>query len=41
MTCQFHGFPHVHVWLHIADDPATPVLARTGRFLFPGHDELT
>lgn len=26
----FRGFPHVHLWLHVADDPATPVTSHFG-----------
>jgi hypothetical protein len=26
----FRGFPHVHSWIHIADDPATPVTSHFG-----------
>jgi uncharacterized protein DUF3500 len=37
---HFRGFPHVHVWVHVADDPATPVNAQAGVFLYPDHDRL-
>lgn len=26
----FRGFPHVHSWIHVADDPATPVTSHFG-----------
>jgi hypothetical protein len=26
----FRGFPHVHIWIHVADDPATPVTSHFG-----------
>lgn len=26
----FRGYPHVHVWIHAADDPATPVTSHFG-----------
>ena len=26
----FRGFPHVHVWIHVANDPATPVTSHFG-----------
>jgi hypothetical protein len=26
----FRGFPHVHIWVHVADDPATPVTSHFG-----------
>lgn len=26
----FRGFPHVHTWIHVADDPATPVTSHFG-----------
>jgi hypothetical protein len=26
----FRGFPHVHNWIHVADDPATPVTSHFG-----------
>src|SRR5262249_10853798 len=29
----FRGTPHVHVWVHVASDPAVPPNARNGAFL--------
>jgi hypothetical protein len=26
----YRGFPHVHVWIHVADDPTTPVTSHFG-----------
>ena len=26
----YRGFPHVHVWIHRADDPQTPVTSHFG-----------
>ena len=26
----FRGFPHVHSWIHVADDPDTPVTSHFG-----------
>lgn len=26
----FRGFPHVHLWIHVADDPSTPVTSHFG-----------
>jgi hypothetical protein len=26
----FRGFPHVHVWIHVAEDPKTPVTSHFG-----------
>ena len=40
LVWHFRGFPHVHVWVHVADHPAVPVNARRGAFLFPDHDPL-
>lgn len=40
LVWHFRGFPHVHVWVHVADDPAVPVNAGRGAFLFPNHDPL-
>jgi hypothetical protein len=36
----FRGTPHVHVWVHVANDPAVPLCARNGCFLHPEHDRL-
>lgn len=30
---HFRGFPHVHVWVHVADDEAAPVHAQQGALL--------
>jgi hypothetical protein len=40
LVWHFRGFPHVHVWVHIAADPAVAVNARRGTFIFPEHDPL-
>ena len=40
MVVHYQGFPHVHVWLHIAEHPDVEVNAHNGVFLFPGHDPL-
>lgn len=37
---HWRGVPHVHVWVNIGDDPAEPVNARSGTFIFPEHDPL-
>ena len=37
----FRGSPHVHVWAHVATDPAVPLNALPGAFLHPEHDPLT
>lgn len=37
---HFRGFPHVHVWIHVASDADVPVNAHRGTFIFPGHDPL-
>ena len=37
---HYRGFPHVHVWAHVADDRMVQVNARTGVFIFPNHDRL-
>jgi hypothetical protein len=37
---HWRGFPHVHVWVHVADAPDVPVNARSGSFLLEGHDPL-
>lgn len=37
---HFRGFPHVHVWVHIADDASVQANAQRGTFLFAHHDPL-
>lgn len=38
---HFQGWPHVHVWVHVASTPRTGgILVRHGAFLFPEHDRL-
>jgi hypothetical protein len=37
---HFQGWPHVHAWVHVAEQPGLPVNARHGAFLFPEHDPL-
>jgi hypothetical protein len=37
---HFRGFPHVHVWVHVAEDASAPANARHGTYLFPNHDPL-
>lgn len=37
---HFRGFPHVHVWVHVAADAEVPVNARQGTYLFANHDRL-
>jgi hypothetical protein len=37
---HWRGFPHVHVWVHVATDPGVPANAATGRRLFDGQDSL-
>jgi len=37
---HWRGWPHVHVWVNIGDDPTEPANARTGAFIFPEHDPL-
>jgi hypothetical protein len=37
---HFRGFPHVHVWVQVADDAAISANAHKGVFLFPEHDPL-
>lgn len=37
---HFRGFPHVHVWVHVAEDASAPANARHGTYLFPNHDRL-
>lgn len=29
-VCYFRGSPHVHIWIHVADDPNTPVTSHFG-----------
>jgi hypothetical protein len=36
----FRGSPHVHVWVHVANDPAVPANAKRGAYLDPSHDPL-
>jgi hypothetical protein len=36
----FRGAPHVHVWVHVANDPAVELNASNGVFLDPSHDPL-
>ncbi|CAG1007354.1 hypothetical protein BURK1_03393 [Burkholderiales bacterium] len=38
---HWRGFPHVHVWVHVAADPGVPVNAAHGRFLHDGQDPLS
>jgi hypothetical protein len=26
----FRGYPHVHIWIHVADDPSVPVTSHFG-----------
>jgi hypothetical protein len=37
---NFRGFPHVHVWVHVADQRHVTVNARKGTYVFPNHDLL-
>ncbi len=37
---HFQGWPHVHAWVHVAEQPGLAVNARHGAFLFPEHDPL-
>jgi hypothetical protein len=37
---HWRGFPHVHVWVHVATEPDVVVNAATGRRLFEGQDPL-
>jgi hypothetical protein len=37
---HYHGFPHVHVWVHVAESASVVANARDGVFLFPEHDRL-
>jgi hypothetical protein len=36
----FRGTPHVHAWVHVADDLAAPSNPQNGRFVHPDHDPL-
>jgi hypothetical protein len=36
----FRGAPHVHVWVHVANDPSVELNAHNGVFLDPSHDPL-
>jgi hypothetical protein len=36
----FRGTPHVHVWVHVANDPSVELNARNGAYLHPEHDPL-
>ncbi len=40
MVVHYQGYPHVHVWLHIAERPDVEVNAHNDVFIFPGHDPL-
>jgi hypothetical protein len=40
MVIHYQGFPHVHVWLHISEDPRVEVNSHGGVFIFPEHDPL-
>jgi hypothetical protein len=37
---HFRGAPHVHVWVHVANDPAVELNARNGVFIHAEHDPL-
>ncbi|HUP97437.1 MAG TPA: DUF3500 domain-containing protein [Usitatibacter sp.] len=37
---HFRGFPHVHVWVHVAEDTSVEANARRGTFLFANQDPL-
>ncbi len=37
---HFQGYPHVHIWAHVAARPDVPVNAHTGLFVHPEHDKL-
>jgi uncharacterized protein DUF3500 len=37
---HYRGFPHVHVWVHVADDASIEANARKGAYIFPEHDPL-
>jgi hypothetical protein len=40
LVWYFRGLPHVHVWVHVADDPSAPITTWNGRLLHPEHDPL-
>ncbi len=40
LVVHYQGFPHVHVWLHISEDPAVEVNSWGGLVLFPEQDRL-
>ncbi len=40
MIIHYQGFPHVHVWVHIAERSDVDVNAHGGVFIFPEHDPL-
>ena len=40
IVVNYRGFPHVHVWLHIAERPDVEVNSRNGVYIFPEHDPL-
>lgn len=37
---HYRGFPHIHVWAHVAESAAVPANARGGILVFPEHDRL-
>jgi hypothetical protein len=37
---HFRGSPHVHVWVHVANDPSVELNARNGVYIDPSHDPL-
>jgi hypothetical protein len=37
---HWRGFPHPHVWIHVATTPDVPLAAASGRRLFDGQDPL-
>jgi hypothetical protein len=37
---HWRGWPHVHVWVNVGDNPAEPANGRVGAFIFPEHDPL-
>jgi hypothetical protein len=40
MVAHYQGYPHVHVWLHIAEHADVEVNSHSGVFIFPEHDPL-
>jgi hypothetical protein len=40
IVVHYQGFPHVHVWLHIAERPDVVANSRSGTFIYPEHDPL-